>query len=323
VAEEAVKELLGELLNVQDEQLASLRSIQQGITQIGQDVAQLIEGPYWTAREMLERAMIPGRSPDAMQADLQAAAAEFLRAAGQHRQDTLPRASAYMEASFVQGLLGDVPAMLYYGDKAWREGVAALQREAENATSVLRRSAETARRGQRSLWSRHDDRKYSRDIQLLKWGEGGANLAEIFPEARAVENAHETKRQVDVYRDAAANLAAGPDILPYHMVHAELDMSPEYASVQVRQVYHGDQIINRRDEFASLLRELGINEHLYVSYLWPDDRTWIECFKLETIGNKDSRAAAFETDVKRILPNGLRLLGPVNESAGWPYSLLV
>src|ERR1017187_3949012 len=73
LVEAVVSELLGELLDVQDEELATLRNIERSVTQLERDVAQLIEGPYRTAREMVEKAMIHGRDPDAVKADLQAA----------------------------------------------------------------------------------------------------------------------------------------------------------------------------------------------------------------------------------------------------------
>jgi hypothetical protein len=81
----AVNEVLGELLDIQDEQLKILRNIER-------EVSQLVEGPYRTAREMLERAMIPGRGPDAVKADLQRASDEFLRAAAQYRDETQSQA---------------------------------------------------------------------------------------------------------------------------------------------------------------------------------------------------------------------------------------
>lgn len=317
LAEEVVGDLLGELLDVQDEQLATLRNIEKSVTRIGQDVAQLVEGPYRTAREMMERAMIPRRVPDQVKVDLRAASDEFLRAAGQHSDATLPRASAYMEASFVQGLLGDAEAMRYYGDKAWKEAVAALRREARNAADAIRHPTDKARRGRRSFWSCLDDREFRRKVHLLEWGEeewgeSGEDLAETFPEARAVQNVRETKRQVDVYRGVAANLLDGPDVLPYHMVRAHL-RSQEHADVVILEVYDHEQIRSCREALASLLRKLGINEHLYANSFCHDDGLWSPCpwtrwVVLETITGDDPRAVAFEAEVKQIFPYGLRLV---------------
>jgi hypothetical protein len=55
VVQEIVGDLLGALLHVQDDELATLREIQESVSQVGQDVARLIEGTYRTAREMVER----------------------------------------------------------------------------------------------------------------------------------------------------------------------------------------------------------------------------------------------------------------------------
>ena len=74
----------------------------------------------------------------------------------------MPRASAYLEVSFVQGLLGDLSAMRYYGDKAWKEGVAALNREAGNVTNFIYHPTEEVRLGHRStgsFWSCDRDPK--------------------------------------------------------------------------------------------------------------------------------------------------------------------
>jgi hypothetical protein len=308
LAEEVVGDLLGALLDVQDEQLATLRNIEKSVTKIGRDVAQLIEGPYQTAREMVERAMIPGQAPDAVKADLQAASAEYLRAAAQHPDASLPRASAYMEAAFVQGLLGGVQAMRYYGDKAWREALAALRREAVDATDALRHPTEKIRRGRRSFWSSFGDLEFRLQVNLLSWGEGGEGLAETFPEAQAIQHVHDTKRQVDVYRDVAVNLVGGSDVHPYHMPEAHLSRR-EDADVVVWQVYEREQIMGHRDALASFVSKPGINGRLFAICLFHDF-TKIRCLELENLDEMDPRAIAFKAEVEQIFPYGLPVSGP-------------
>jgi hypothetical protein len=323
LVEAVVGELLGELITVQDEQLVTLRNIER-------DVAQLVEGPYRTAREMLEKAMIPGRSRKAVKADLQTASNEFLRAAAQYRDATLSQASAYMEASLVLGLLGDLSAMRHYGDKAWKESVAVLRRDAQEATSFLGRSKKKlGQRRENSFWSRAADAKYAaqfarmcgglpeEDLAETKRIHKTKRLSEIFPEARAIEQVHETKRQVGVYRDVAANVSDGPDVLPHLEVWADLPYYPGSTAspwVGVEQAYHREQLESRRDEFAALVRRLGIDEHLFVG-LYGTSETFLDCLTFRTLSDTDPRVVAFQTEVDEMFPYGLLII-----SADWRLS---
>ena len=326
LVEAVVGELLGELLGVQDEELATLRNIER-------DVAQLIEGPYRTAREMLEKAMIPGRDPDAVKADLQKASDEFLRAAAQYRDVTLSQASAYMEASLVLGLLGDLSAMRYYGDKAWKEGTTVLYREVEEAGNFLARTAQRpALRIENSFWSRFAEGKYGMQFDRLSAGipdtaatetfpEGRGfrrvhktkSLAELYPEAQAIERIHETKHRIEVYRDVAANVADGPDILPHLELYAKLDdfkvLSPY---IRVDLIYGREQIESRRNEFASLVGKLGIDDHLYAGW-YRDDH--FDCLLFKTNSDTDPRVAAFRAAVNNMFPYGLPVTTQTNQAA--------
>jgi hypothetical protein len=332
LVEVVVNELLDELLDIQNEQLAILRNIER-------DVSQLVEGPYRTAREMLERAMIPGRPLDAVMADLQRASDEFLRAAAQYRDETQSQASAYMQASLVLGLLGDLPAMRHYGDKAWKAGTAALYREASETTSLLDRSSRKRAKRLAGFWSLVGTRKYVDHFQRLKWGVPGPSLAETYPEARAIEQMRESGRQVDVYRDVAANLVGGPDVLPHYWVVAELtDIKMVPPRTRVDRVYRPEQIESRRGEFTSIMRKIGINDHLYGTWYpsYPSDDGFLVAVHFENFSDellfdrdpqglfhyKDPQVDRFSDEVNKMFPYELPVVRPWNDS-GPPSPLLV
>jgi hypothetical protein len=313
LVEAVVNEVLGELLSIQDEQLAILRNIER-------DVSQLVEAPYRTAREMLERAMIPGRQPDAVKGDLQRASDEFLRAAAQYRDATQSQASAYMQASLVLGLLGDQSAMRYYADKAWKDGISALESEAKGTTDLLRHSANNRAKRLAGFWSLEGTRRYFDHFQWLKWGVPGPSLAERFPEARAIERTRESGRQVDIYRDVVANLSDGPDVLPHYWLVAELTdikMVPPCMRVYGK-LYRLEQLENRRQEFAAIMRNVGIDDHLYGSIFpaYPVDDVHDGLLFGIYFGTlpekKDPRVVRFADEVERMFPYGL----PISEP--WP-----
>lgn len=316
LVEAVVDQLLGELLDVQDEQLAILRNIER-------DVSQLVEGPYRTAREMLERAMIPCRGPNAVKADLQRASDEFLRAAAQYGDETQSQASAYMQASLVLGLLGDLSAMRHYGDKAWKDGIAALEREARDTGKFLRQSFNNRAKRLAGFWSLRGNPKYADHFGRLKWGGPGPSLAERFPEARTIENLRESGRQVDVYRDVAANLSDGPDVLPHHWVLASIDDSPPNISV-IGAIYHLEQVESRRREFASLMRKIGINDHLYGTWLpqYSCHEGLVVAVHFETLSDKARRDRDSQVDRYRYEdPQVDRFADEVNRM--FPYKLPV
>jgi hypothetical protein len=306
LVEEVVNGLLGELLDIQDEQLAMLRNIER-------DVAQLVEEPYRNAREMLEKAMIPGRPVDAVKADLRRASDEFLRAA-QYRDATQSQASAYMDASLVLGLLGDLPAMRHYGDKAWKAGVAALLRESDDTTRLLTHSYKNRAKRLAGFWSLRKKDEYRGDFWLLEWGGPGAPLAGKFPEARAIDRLTQSRDQVAVYRDIAATFSEGPDVLPHYWTRAVLQdagVIVEWSPMtSVDLLYHPEQVESRRHELASLVTKLGIDAHLYGAwYPWLRGGKLIGGIYFDPFRSDDPKQDRFGEEVKRIFPYGVSMWG--------------
>jgi hypothetical protein len=83
-------------------------------------------GPKRNARDLLEMAMLPNRSRDRVKADLEGAGKQYLEAAALEPDGIASRASAFLGASLVLGLLGDAAGSHHCAVKAWEDSVEAL-----------------------------------------------------------------------------------------------------------------------------------------------------------------------------------------------------
>jgi hypothetical protein len=108
----AVTEALVEsLLGLVDEQAET-------ITRIDRAVTRLIDGPWETARLLLQEAQLPGRDASARRAAVVAAADKLREALPLQEADTLPRAYAALDLALLLTLLGDTHAARLYASKS-------------------------------------------------------------------------------------------------------------------------------------------------------------------------------------------------------------
>jgi hypothetical protein len=121
--------LLGEMLSVQDAQLAALRRIDA-------NVQALVDGPWKTGHRHLEEASLPGRTTRQVRSSLKQAQALFRQAADLQPSGSLTRASVCLDLAMVCGLVGDRQLSELYAQEGSREAFAAVAPyfEAENPT---------------------------------------------------------------------------------------------------------------------------------------------------------------------------------------------
>jgi len=99
---EVLEPLLRALLQVQDEQAATLKRIDA-------NVQRLIDGPWETERTYLEEASLPVVTPEQREDKLRNASTEMYRAVSLQPEGSLQRAYACLDLALVQWLLGTRP----------------------------------------------------------------------------------------------------------------------------------------------------------------------------------------------------------------------
>jgi hypothetical protein len=111
--------LLQALLQVQDEQAATLKRIDA-------NVQRLIDGPWETARTYMEEASLPTATPEQREDKLRNASAELHRAVSLQPESSLQRAYACLDLALVHWLLGDTAS-----------GVLMARRALESVTTCM------------------------------------------------------------------------------------------------------------------------------------------------------------------------------------------
>lgn len=159
----AVKVLLRELLQVQDQQIALLAKIEA-------DVQRLVDGPWRTGRRYLREATLPGRSVQQINEALSRALEYFRQAVDLQPGSTFKRATVSLDLAMLCALTGDAELAALYATEseaearqalefsaraAWKEEYGARTEFLDRATSFARELIGTqnpmARRTQRRL----------------------------------------------------------------------------------------------------------------------------------------------------------------------------
>jgi hypothetical protein len=107
-----VEAVLKEVLDLQDEQIARLKTIEDG-------VQRLLDGPWKAGRIRLKEASLPGRTPDSRRALLNGAADDFRDAIPLQPDPSCCQAQVTLDLSMTLAVLGDRPAQQHYAWQAY------------------------------------------------------------------------------------------------------------------------------------------------------------------------------------------------------------
>jgi hypothetical protein len=118
-----VEALLGELLQIQDQQMALL-------TKIEADVQRLVDGPWRTGRRYLREAALPGRNAQQIDQALSRAMESFRQAVDLQPASTLKRATVSLDLAVLCALSGDTELAILYATESEAEARHALEASA-------------------------------------------------------------------------------------------------------------------------------------------------------------------------------------------------
>jgi hypothetical protein len=294
-----VEELVRDILHVQDQQMLLLESISA-------DIHRLLGQHRRVARELLERAALPGRTPDAVAADLRDAAEAFAYAASVERDDSIERAAIHFDAALVQLLLGDAPAARFYVEKSWREGFAALSSAVRIVCGAMELNPGLL---EFLLGTSRDDRN---ERAIMNGDCMPTAIAWKQRPVRGIMTAHFLSGQVNQFHDGWMVLEPQA---AFHWPLGFVDVGPSHMGQPVRLVkaYLIEQLQIIAAQTRELAQECGIDERLYAfkDPRWPD---FTGTLMFEQTGLGDDRARRFEDGFKRAFPLGIVIGLSISES---------